>query len=106
MKQSKNREGASFSERSRWPALLCLDALLSPSWSCAVRAGVFAIVAVGCLMPLGGAQADCFVCGVSLPARRVIDVPCVADELSLPTVSRLKTGDVPAATELDISADF
>jgi hypothetical protein len=106
MKQSKNREGASFSERSRWPALLCLDALLSPSWSCAVRAGVFAIVAVGCLMPLGAAQAHCFVGDRFLPATLVMDDPCVADELSLPTVSRFKTGDVPAATELDISADF
>ena len=34
------------------------------------------------------------------------DDPCVADELSLPTVQWSKTGDVPPATEWDISVDL
>jgi hypothetical protein len=59
-----------------------------------------------CLAPCCGAQAHCFVGDRFLPATLVLDDPCVADELSLPTVSRLRTGDVPVATQLDISADL
>lgn len=40
------------------------------------------------------------------PATLAVDDPCVADELSLPTVSWSKTGDVPAATEWDVSAEL
>jgi len=58
------------------------------------------------LLPLSAAQAHCFVGIRFLPATLNIDDPCVADELSLPTVSRSKTGDVPPATELHISADI
>jgi len=32
--------------------------------------------------------------------------PCVADEMSLPTVAWSKTGDIPPATEVDISVDI
>ena len=44
-----------------------------------------------------------------LPATLAIDDPFVADELSLPTISHIKTpasGDSPATKETDISAEF
>jgi hypothetical protein len=34
------------------------------------------------------------------------DDPCVADEMSLPTVAWSKTADVPSATQWDISGDI
>ena len=40
------------------------------------------------------------------PATLAIDDPCVADELSLPTVSMFKTGDDPSVKELDISGEY
>jgi hypothetical protein len=40
------------------------------------------------------------------PATLAIDDPGVADELSLPTVSALKTGDDPSVKELDISGEY
>ena len=41
-----------------------------------------------------------------LPATIATDDPCVADEISLPTVSWSRTGDTPPATEWDISGRF
>jgi hypothetical protein len=44
-----------------------------------------------------------------LPATLAIDDPFIADELSLPTVSRLKTpasGEAPATWETEVSAEF
>jgi hypothetical protein len=64
------------------------------------------MAALAGLLPLSAAQAHCFVGIRFLPATLNIDDPCVADELSLPTVSRSKTGDVPSATELHISGDL
>ena len=64
------------------------------------------VAALAGLLPLSAAQAHCFVGIRFLPATLNIDDPCVADELSLPTVSRSKTGDVPSATELHISGDI
>jgi len=58
------------------------------------------------LLPLPAAQAHCFVGIRFLPATLTIDDPCVADELSLPTVSWSKSGDVPPVTQLDISGEF
>ncbi|HEX2654309.1 MAG TPA: hypothetical protein VHN11_11750 [Xanthobacteraceae bacterium] len=52
------------------------------------------------------ASAHCFVGSRFFPATLNTDDPCVADELSLPTVSRFKTGDIPSATQTDISVDF
>jgi hypothetical protein len=52
------------------------------------------------------ALAHCFVGARFFPATLAIDDPCVADELSLPTVQWSKTGDVPPATEWDISAEI
>jgi hypothetical protein len=52
------------------------------------------------------AFAHCFVGQRFLPATLAIDDPCVADELSLPTIAYGKTADVPPATEWDISAEI
>ncbi len=40
------------------------------------------------------------------PVTLTIDDPGVADELSLPTISAFKTGDVPAAKEVDLSGEY
>ncbi len=52
------------------------------------------------------ASAHCFAGGRFFPATLAIDDPCVADELSLPTVAWFKTGDDPAAREIDVSTEF
>jgi hypothetical protein len=52
------------------------------------------------------ALAHCLVGGRFFPATLNIDDPCVADELSLPTVSVFKNGDDPSARESDISGEF
>jgi hypothetical protein len=52
------------------------------------------------------AAAHCFVGQRFLPATLAIDDPCVADEMSLPTLTYSKTGDVPPAAEVDIEGDF
>jgi hypothetical protein len=57
------------------------------------------------LAPLQAA-AHCFVGGRFFPATLAIDDPCVADELSLPTVARFNTGDDPSARQLDISGEY
>ena len=55
---------------------------------------------------MSGASAHCFVGQRFLPATIATDDPCVADEMSLPTVSYGKTADMPPATEIDISGDI
>jgi hypothetical protein len=57
-------------------------------------------------LPPSKAFAHCFVGARFFPATLLIDDPCVADELSLPTVSWSKSGDVPPATEWDISGEL
>lgn len=57
-------------------------------------------------LPLGSAFAHCIVGNRFFPATLNVDDPCVADELSLPTISSFKTGDQPAASELDIAGEF
>ena len=52
------------------------------------------------------ALAHCFVGARFLPATIAIDDPCVANEMSLPTVAWSKTADVPPASQLDLSFDF
>ena len=52
------------------------------------------------------AFAHCFVGARFLPATLLTDDPCVADEMSIPTVGWSKTADVPPASQLDISIDF
>jgi hypothetical protein len=69
-----------------------------------LRAGVLALITS--LVPLGGAYAHCIVGNRFFPATLNVDDPCVADELSFPTISTFKTGDVPSAREVDISGEF
>jgi hypothetical protein len=52
------------------------------------------------------ALAHCFVGARFLPATLATDDPCVADELSLPTVAWSKTGDIPPATQWDLSGEI
>lgn len=68
------------------------------------RAVAFALLLAP--LPLSSALAHCFVGPRFLPATLATDDPCVADELSLPTVSWSKTGDVPPATEWDVSGEL
>ena len=75
-----------------------------PRYSWCLRVFAFALLFV--FLPFSDAFAHCFVGARFFPATLAIDDPCVADELSLPTVSWSKTGDVPPATELDISAEL
>jgi hypothetical protein len=60
------------------------------------------------LIPLSfsTALAHCFVGARFFPATLVIDDPCVADELSLPTVDWFQTADMPPANEWDVSAEI
>jgi hypothetical protein len=67
---------------------------------------VFAFAFLFVLPTFSDAFAHCFVGARFFPATLAIDDPCVADELSLPTVSWSKTGDVPPATEWDVSAEL
>ena len=52
----------------------------------------FAFVLMPALLPISQASAHCFVGPRFFPATLVIDDPCVADEMSLPTVDWFKTG--------------
>jgi hypothetical protein len=56
--------------------------------------------------PVSQALAHCYVGNRFFPATLNVDDPCVADELSLPTVSSFRNGDDPSARELDISGEF
>jgi hypothetical protein len=67
---------------------------------------IAAIAAMTALLPISNSFAHCFVGGRFLPATLNIDDPCVADELSLPTVSSFKTGDDPSARQLDVSFEY
>src|SRR5262245_25406887 len=58
------------------------------------------------LIPSGQAAAHCFVGARFFPATLAIDDPCVADELSLPTVARFNTGDDPSARQTDVSFEY
>jgi hypothetical protein len=55
-------------------------------------------------LPLSNAFAHCIVGGRFFPAMLTTDDPCVADEMSLPTVSYNSAN--PAGRENDIEADF
>jgi hypothetical protein len=67
---------------------------------------VAAIAALTAFIPTSNALAHCFVGGRFMPATLNIDDPCVADELSLPTVSAFKNGDDPSARQLDVSGEY
>jgi len=68
--------------------------------------GAAALAAALVAISQTGASAHCFVGGRFFPATLAIDDPCVADELSLPTVAWFKTGDDPAAREIDASTEY
>ncbi|MGA7803835.1 hypothetical protein [Bradyrhizobium sp.] len=58
------------------------------------------------LASIPDAFAHCFVGPRFFPATLAIDDPCVADEMSLPTVTWSKTPDTPPATEWDLSGEL
>jgi hypothetical protein len=58
------------------------------------------------LASLETADAHCIVGNRFFPATLTVDDPCVADELSLPTVAAFKNGDDPSAQEVDISGEY
>ena len=66
----------------------------------------FALASAFALAITSEASAHCFVGARFLPATLVTDDPCVADEMSLPTVSWSKTADIPPASEWDISGEL
>src|SRR5277367_446209 len=66
----------------------------------------FVLASFFALASTSDALAHCFVGARFLPATLAIDDPCVADEMSLPTVAWSKTADVPPASQLDLSFDF
>src|SRR5580698_5167638 len=64
-----------------------------------------ALALVFATLPFTEAFAHCFVGARFFPATLVVDHPCVASELSLSTISWSRTGDVPPASEWDVSAE-
>jgi hypothetical protein len=56
-------------------------------------------------LPVSVVEAHCFVGARFFPATLVTDDPCVADEMSIPTVDWFKTADNPSANQVDISVD-
>ncbi len=69
-------------------------------------AGAAALAAAVLAIAQTAASAHCFIGGRFFPATLAVDDPCVADELSLPTLAWSKTGDTPAAREVDVSTEF
>ena len=52
------------------------------------------------------AEAHCIVGNRFFPATVGVEDPCVADELSMPTIAGFKNGDNPSADELDIAGEY
>ena len=67
---------------------------------------VLALATLTVSLPISDAFAHCFVGARFFPATLNVDDPCVADELSIPTVSHFKNGDDTSARETDVSAEF
>src|ERR1700691_523973 len=72
-----------------------------PAYACAFADGLLLIS-----LPPSKAFAHCFVGARFFPATLAIDDPCVADEMSLPTVTWSQTADVPPASQLNLEFDF
>jgi hypothetical protein len=66
----------------------------------------FALALLLVVLPFSTAFAHCFVGARFLPATLTTDDPCVADEMSLPTIAWSRTADMPPATEWDVGVDF
>ena len=69
-----------------------------------MRSVAFAVVVAA--IPASNAFAHCSVGNRFFPATLIVDDPCVADELSLPTVAGFRNGDDPSAREVDISGEI
>src|ERR1700689_2492789 len=67
---------------------------------------VFALALAFAALPCSPALAHCFVGAPFFPATLAVDDPCVADELSLPTIQWSRTADMPPAAEWDVSAEL
>jgi hypothetical protein len=67
------------------------------------RAVLASLLLLGLSLP---ASAHCIVGNRFFPATIAVDDPCVADELSLPTIAGFKNGDDPSAQELDIGGEY
>src|ERR1700722_12691575 len=65
-----------------------------------------ALALVFAALPFTDAFAHCFVGARFFPATLAVDDPCVADELSLPTIQWSRTADMPPATEWDVSGEL
>src|SRR5580692_11549157 len=65
-----------------------------------------ALASVVAITFTSNALAHCFVGARFFPATLVTDDPCVADEMSLPTVAWSQTADVPPASQWDLGIDF
>jgi hypothetical protein len=72
---------------------------------CSSCSRAFAVALIFVALSAAEAMAHCFVGARFLPATLATDDPCVADEMSLPTISHSKTADAPPANEWDISVD-
>lgn len=66
----------------------------------------FALASFIALAFTSDALAHCYVGARFFPATLATDDPCVADEMSLPTVAWSRTADMPPATEWDISGEI
>jgi hypothetical protein len=73
---------------------------------CGVALQSIAAAAATLWLGASDAGAHCFVGGRFFPATLATDDPCVADEMSLPTIAIFKNGDDPSARETDISGEF
>src|SRR5262249_21520764 len=73
---------------------------------CSSCSRAFAVALIFVALSAAEAFAHCFAGARFFPATLATDDPCVADELSLPTVGWSKTGDFPPATQWDISVDL
>src|SRR5258708_16031928 len=73
-----------------------------------IRAASFAALSVVTVAVAGAPNAlgHCCVGARFLPATLTVDDPCVADEVSLPTVTAFRTGDFPSASQVDLSAEY
>jgi hypothetical protein len=73
---------------------------------CSSCSRAFAVALIFITLSAVEAFAHCFVGARFLPATLATDDPCVADELSVPTVMWSRTADMPPATQWDISVDL
>ncbi len=64
------------------------------------------LLAMLALVAVTETNAHCVVGARFFPATLSVDDPCVADELSFPTIASFKNGDDPSTRQLDIAAEF